>query len=319
VILGAGGFLGRHLIASGKCPVRVKAVARRRRSDRDLRETDVVWLVADLLSPGSLDDILEPDDVVLNLAFLYEGGDRENIRLVENVTAACLRARVARFVHCSSAVVVGATKAPRVTEATICEPLTKYERIKSDLEGRVLSAHFKGLDVAIVRPTAIVGPGGHNLRKLAQSLAHGNRVANYLRACLFDKRPMHLVPAGTVVAALLHIAFMPPPAGGNVYIVSSDDDPSNNFKTVETILMKSLGLTPRRVPLIPVLKRALPVLLRVLGRSETAPDRNYDAAKLRATNFRPVESVEGAVREFGRSITNEIIAVRNGNRKQRSL
>ena len=129
---------------------------------------------------------------------------------------------------------------------------------------------------------------------------------------------MHLVPVGTVVAALLHIAFIPSPAAGNVYIVSSDADPSNNFKAVETILMTSLGLTPRRVPLIPVPKRVLPVLLRVLGRSETAPNRTYDAAKLRGTRFHPVETVEGAVREFGRSLANDIIPARNANRQQRS-
>jgi len=319
VILGAGGFLGRHLIGSGKSPVPVKAVARSVPPDRDLTKADVVWFAANLLSPTSLEDILEPGDVVINVAFLYGAGQSENGRLVDNVTAACLRASVARLVHCSTAVVVGATKVARVTEETSCEPLTKYERIKWDLERRVLSAQISGLDVAIVRPTAIVGPGGHNLRKLAHSLLNGNRTANYLRACLFHKRPMHLVAVSTVVAALLHIAFMPRPAGGNIYIVSSDDDPSNNFKTVETILMNSLGLTPRRVPVIPVPKPAFAVLLRLLGRSETAPDRNYDAAKLRATNCQPVDSVERAVREFGRSITDEIFAVRNGNRKLRSL
>lgn len=304
VILGAGGFVGRALIAGGYSPIPIKAVARNIPSDADLTRERATWLAANLLTSTSLDEVLEPCDIVINLAYMSHAGKAENVRLIDNVIEACLRFRVARLVHCSTAIVVGAAPASRVVESTPCEPRTPYERTKWALEQRVLSALSRGLDVGIVRPTAIVGPGGQNLLKLARSLQNGSRIASYLRACLFGRRPMHLVPVRNVAAALLHLAVLPTALNGNVYQVSSDDDPDNNFHSVEGMLSRSLGLEPRKLPLLSLPGQVLALLLRFLGRSDTNLARHYDSTKLMATGFMPLDSVADAVREFGESRRN---------------
>jgi nucleoside-diphosphate-sugar epimerase len=107
-----------------------------------------------------------------------------------------------------------------VTESVTCVPATPYERIKWALERQVLGIHSESLDVGILRPTAIVGPGGANLLKLARALRGGSAVVNYLRASLFADRPMHLVPVRNVAAAVLHLAALPGPLGGNIYHVA---------------------------------------------------------------------------------------------------
>ena len=302
VILGAGGFVGKALIGGGHSPLPIKAVARNIPSDADLTRSGVTWLAADLLTSTSLKEVMEPRDVVINLAYMPDAGEADNVRLIDNVIEACLRSRVPRLVHCSTAIVAGATRASRVVESTPCEPRTPYEITKWALEQRVRNALSTGLDVGILRPTAILGPGGQNLLKLAKSLQTGSRIANYFRACLFGRRPMHLVPVRNVAAALLHLAVLPAALNGNIYNVSSDDDPTNNFESVEAILLRSLGLQPRKLPLLPLPMQVLALILRLLGRSVTNMARIYDSQKLLATNVVPVDSVADAVREFGENL-----------------
>lgn len=281
----------------------VKAIARTIPPDATSIRHDVTWRAADLREAASLSDVLDQGDVVVNLAYVSAAGEAENVRLIDNLVDACVCRRVARLVHCSTAVVAGAVRTRHVVESTTCEPRTPYERTKWALEQRVLDARSRGLDVGIVRPTAIVGPGGRNLLKLARSLQHGRPIVNYMRASLFGRRPMHLVPARTVAAALLHVAMMPTALNGNVYLVSSDDDPENNFQDVEALLSRALGLAPRKHAPLRLPERLLSLLLGLLGRSDTDMARRYDSAKLRATKFVPVDSVAAAVCEFGRTLS----------------
>ena len=296
VILGASGFLGRALIERRPPSMLMKAVARH---VPDARPPEgVSWHKVDLTAPAALDDVLQAGDVVCNLAYMLDAGSHSNIALIDNVVDSCVRRQASRLVHCSTAVVAGAITDSRVTEATGSNPLTEYEKTKWLVEQRAVSATAKGLDVAILRPTAIVGPGGQNLVGLASSLLDGNPVANYFRASLFGRRAMHLVPVRNVAAALLHLAGLPHPLGGNIYQVSADDDPRNDFRSIEALLCQCLGVRPRAIPLLPLPPQLLSLLLRLLGRSDTDLHRRYDSGKLLATGFRPVDSVPDAVGQF---------------------
>jgi nucleoside-diphosphate-sugar epimerase len=309
VILGASGFLGRTLLDGVHLPMPVKAVSRNIPSGAALTQNNVTWRAADLSTSMSLIPVLDAGDVVINLAYSADGGEVANLQLIDSIVEACLRSGVARLVHCSTAIVAGKASSSRVVESTPCVPQTQYERTKWAVEKRVLAALSKGLDVAVLRPTAILGPGGQNLVTLARALQNGNRLINYLRASCFGRRAMHLVPARNVAGALLHVALLPAALGGNVYIVSSDNDPENNFQDVERALLRALGLKPRKLPLLPVPPQLLSILLWLLGRSDTDTTRTYDPQKLRETNFEPIDSVADAVREFGDSIRHTRSAI----------
>ena len=119
---------------------------------------------------------------------------------------------------------------------------------------------------------------------------------------------MHLVPVRNVTAALLHLAALPAALNGNVYQVSSDDDPANTFQDIEEMLLRSLGLEPRKLPPFSLPPPVLTLALKLLGRSETDTTRLYDSTKLRATNFTPVDSLAEAVREFGENLRLQVSA-----------
>jgi nucleoside-diphosphate-sugar epimerase len=194
---------------------------------------------------------------------------------------------------------VGAGGELLVTEETQCIPIGPYERIKAALEQQVIQARRRGLRTIIVRPTAIVGPGGANLRSLAHSLLSGSAAWSYVRACLFGDRPMHLVPVATVVAAILHLAAQSDRCGNETFIVAADDDADNRFSAVERLLTASLALPPRQLPILPLPRMLLSSILRLRGRSDPAIERLYSSDKLRATGFVPTVAIASAVTEFG--------------------
>jgi nucleoside-diphosphate-sugar epimerase len=102
-----------------------------------------------------------------------------------------------------------------------------------------------------------------------------------------------------VVAAVLHVAGLAGPLAGNTYYVCADDDAGNDFRSVEALLAQALGVPARAMPVLPLPPQLLSLLLWITGRSDTDLHRRYDTAKLLATGYRPVDSVQDAVREFG--------------------
>jgi len=299
VILGAGGFVGRAILAGPKVPMPLTAIARAIPGDAD---AGVKWVALDLLEHGALARELAAGDLVINLAFAPGLGLEVNGRLVESVVSACITARVARLLHCSTAAVFGNARTREVDESTPCAPMKEYEHTKLALERRVLTAREDGIDVGILRPTAIIGPGGQSLLTLARAIQFGNPVMNFLQSSLYGRRAMHLVPVADVAAAAVHLALMPQPLNGEIYIVAADDSPDNDFRRAEQLLRDALGVPPRRIPLLPVPARLLTALLKLRGRSDTSLDRHYDSRKLRLTGFRPVVTLADAIRDFARSL-----------------
>ena len=303
VILGASSFIAKALINAGPYQIPVKAVARKIPVDRECYDT-VEWLQADLLNPNSLDEVFEEGDLVINLVYIKGSASEQNHQVVKNLILACVKAKVARLVHCSTSLVVGATSVSDISEATPCLPLTNYEVTKYELEKFILSGSYDGLDVAVLRPTAVVGVGSENLIKLSHQLVNSLRIINYLRSSLFGSRPMHLVPVEMVSEALIHLIFLPVPLSKQVYIVAADSDADNNFKKVEEVLRKALGIQQRKIPLLPFPQLFLRLMLRLLGRTDFSLSRNYRTEKLKSTGFQSESSVGRAVMSFGNSIRN---------------
>lgn len=302
VILGANGFLGRELLGAINFSRSVKAVVREIPTYVGTNQKNVTWIAADLMKPESLKHILLEGEIVINLAYIYDGDKTENLRLIDNVIKACLLAKSSRLIHCSTAAVAGNTKKKCVNELTLCEPSTSYERTKFEIETRLISSLKNELDVGIIRPTAIVGYGGKNLRKLANSLLNGNRITNYLKTCVMGKMPMHLVPIRNVVNALLFLADSSEKLNGNIFLISSDDEIDNNYQRVEEILLEALNLGRRRLSPIFLPRIIQLIVFRLFGRNDFNMYRTYDSKKLKDYGFEPVDSVNEAIRQFSHSI-----------------
>ena len=96
VILGANGFLGRELLGAINISRSVKAVVREIPNYVGTNQKNVTWIAADLMKPESLKHILLEGEIVINLAYIYDGDKTENLRLVDNVIKACFLAKSSR-------------------------------------------------------------------------------------------------------------------------------------------------------------------------------------------------------------------------------
>lgn len=157
-VTGAGGFVGRHLVAhleaAGDAVVAV---------DREI----------DVRDPGALADALGAarPGVVYHLAALSHVGrswdEPDAVRAVNvggtrNVLeAVAARAPGARVVVVSSAEVYGVTRPEDqpLAETRALAPVSPYAKSKAEAERLALEAAAGGLDVVVARPFNHVGPG----------------------------------------------------------------------------------------------------------------------------------------------------------------
>ncbi len=299
-VTGASGFLGRHLVSflHEHPDVDLRVLVHRHQLSLPGDHDRVRTVPGDLLTLDGLDLLLAPDCTVIHLAYSDSLSGMENLKAASNLADACVKACVRRLVHCSTAVVAGRAGDDLINENTRCRPAPGYEITKFEIERMLVEKAAGRFDLAILRPTAVFGPGSRNLLKMADDLNSGNRTLNYLKSCLFNQRKMNLVSIGHVVSALSFLAFAQRKWNGDVFIVSDDDHPWNTYRNVEKYLMNALGRPDYRIPRFPVPAFVLSAMLRIAGRSNSNPHRLYDAGKLRAAGFQNTVSFEGTLLTF---------------------
>jgi nucleoside-diphosphate-sugar epimerase len=297
---GAASFIGQHLVShlSSLGDIEMRLLVHHHQADLPAESTAIRLFKGDLLKPETLDGFLHAGCTVINLAYLDGASAHDNLKAADNLVEACAKAGVKRLVHCSTAVVAGKVPDNHINEETRCEPVHDYELTKFRVEKLIAERAAGRLDLVVLRPTAVFGPGGKNLLKLADDLSAGSRGLNYFRSCLFGSRRMNLVSVGQVVSALHFLALAEQSWGGSIFIVSDDENPLNNYHNVEKYLIGAVGGRDYSFPRIPIPTPVLSMMLRLAGRSNSNPFRKYDAGKLRAAGFKHTTRFEADLDSF---------------------
>jgi nucleoside-diphosphate-sugar epimerase len=187
-------------------------------------------------------------------------------------------------VHLSTAAVVGQNNDDWIDEFSICRPSTVYEKTKMQIE-QVLAESMPDVELVVVRPTAVFGPGGKNLLKLARENATQSSVLRYMRACFHGRRAMNLVSVQNVAAALCHLAFERTANHRDVFIVTDDEITANNYHDVEHVLQSAFGHREYFLPVLTLPTYVQNTVLRASGKSPRNPRRRYRCDKLLHTGF----------------------------------
>lgn len=183
LITGAGGFIGRHLVADQLEKGRRVTVV-----DIDLRALgnfaghgQLDLAEADFTNGSRMRKLLPGHDIVIHLASVHlETNVDEGLYWNVNASGAlefvrqCHEAGVTRFIHCSSVGVYGDIENPPADEETECRPDIVYE--KSKLKGEQLVRAFAkeaAYPVVVVRPAWVYGFGCPRTLKLARSIRSG--------------------------------------------------------------------------------------------------------------------------------------------------
>ncbi|WP_168224772.1 NAD-dependent epimerase/dehydratase family protein [Rhodoferax aquaticus] len=291
VVIGASGFIGEHLLntLTERSNIELRVLVHRKKAKI---HAGVNFIEGDLLQPDSLDVLLLKDSIVINLAYLAQN----NLEAMDNLAQACVKNKVRRLIHCSTAVVDGRSENDWVTESTPCVTTSDYEKTKLQIESSLCRAALGEFTITILRPTAVFGPGGKNLLKLANELMNGNQWINYVRSCLFSSRSLNLVAVENVVAAL-EFLLAAENVDREVFIISDDDSPKNNYRDIENRLLAGFGIS-YLFPRVPMPKWCLKVLLRVAGKANINPSKKYSDRKLSELGFKKPQGLEAAVDRF---------------------
>ena len=295
-ITGATGFIGGRLLDYLGCreDFQIRVLIHRNRSSKILNRDNIIMVEGDLMCPETLNRFITRGCTVVNLVYLRGRSKQENLMAMDNLARVCTEAKIKRFIHCSTAVVAGKVPDKVINENTTCNPINEYEETKLAVEKILLGGNSNLFEIVILRPTAVFGPGGKNLLKLANDLREGNSVINYLKSCLFNDRKMNMVYIDNVVAAIAFLIDINKKMDREIFIVSDDEHPLNNYSDIEKYLMKSFGHKSYRIPRIPLPFFILAFFLKLAGRSNLNPASVYDCQKLLNAGFKkPVLFDEG--------------------------
>ena len=300
VVIGGTGFAGRYLVPvlARRKDVRVRVLVHTNAPAELFTAENVVAYKGDLLNAQTLAGLCVENATVVNLAYLRGRPRWENLLATSNLLEACIKARAGRFIHCSTVSVFGRITGNLVTERTECHPVDEYETTKMEIEKRILETAGQALKVAVLRPSAIFGPGGKNLLKLANDLKSRGALSNYIKACLSGSRRMNLVSVHNVVAALVLLIDTTREVGREVFIVSDDECGANNYGYVESQIRSALGLNKYPLPVFPVPSFVLKGLLRLAGKSNYNPCCTYSSEKILSMGFKSAVAFEDALAEF---------------------
>lgn len=186
LVTGGAGFIGshltHHLLAQGYAVIVLDDFSTGTRERLEGVEADGRLSIVEgsILDPDAVAEALEGCGTVFHLAVQCVrrsiGKPIENHDInatgTLNVLEGARRARVKRFVYCSSSEVYGNASSGLLREdAVVCEPMTVYGAAK--LVGEYYAKAYRrtyGMDTVVVRPFNAYGPGAHEQGDLAEVL-----------------------------------------------------------------------------------------------------------------------------------------------------
>lgn len=227
LVTGGSGFVGRHLISAlvdQKFEVRVL----------DLAKSDgVEMIVASVNDVDAVETAMSGVDVVYHLAGDAQLWARDRARFdrinhhgTKTVAEAALKARVRRFVHCSSLTTLVGRRMPigdsAVDETVVLsasDMIGPYPRSKLLAEHAVHDAVTRGLDAVVVIPTEPLGPGDLSLTPPTRMILDLlNRRIPATIDCLLNFVSVRSLAQGLIAAAERGRL-------GNRYILGGEDVP----------------------------------------------------------------------------------------------
>jgi UDP-glucose 4-epimerase len=165
-VIGGTGFIGRHLLErlAAEPPERIRVMVHAQAPPWLESLTAVEIVRGDLLQTRSLETLLDGATCVINLAGQVSAdvGDYQsvNLRGMVNLAQACLKHRVPRIIHASSALVYGTIL--DATEDSPCRPISPYATMKLAAEEILSSLLAPTSEMLSLRLSNVYGPRQRN-------------------------------------------------------------------------------------------------------------------------------------------------------------
>lgn len=182
LVTGGTGFIGSSLVERlVKEGHEVRCLVRKTSNLNFLNKLSVELIYGDIEDISSVERALDGVEVVYHIAgILGRWGIPEetywqtHVKGTKNMLDAVLKRDIERFIHCSTAGVLGAIKKLPANESYPYNPSTIYENTKAEAEKIVLEYHDKyGIPVTVIRPELVYGPRDLHTLKLFKAIKKG--------------------------------------------------------------------------------------------------------------------------------------------------
>jgi len=246
LVTGATGFVGGNLVRKllGK-GYPVKCLVRSTSNTSALEKLPVQLLVADLGKPSGLKTAVQQVETVYHVAGAIKAANREAYlqankfgtrRLLESLSDS---SSIRRFVHVSSLAAAGPSpNGICLAEDQTPNPISWYGESKLESEKEALN-FSKAFQVAVLRPSAVYGPGDRETLMLFRMIKRG---------CLFTpgrfKRRFSLIHVDDLSDAMILAGEKAIPSG-EIFFVSREE--IHTWDEVGRTIARELGKTYRRV------------------------------------------------------------------------
>jgi len=255
LVTGAGGFTGLALTRSlTACGYSVRGLARTPASVGELTTAGAEALVGDVRDEAVVRRALQGVEVVYHLAAVFRRAgvpDSEyrtvHVDATRQLIEAAAEAGVHRIVHCSTVGVHGHVEgdAPATEDAPF-HPGDIYQQTK--LEGEWMARETGrrvGVEITVVRPGPIYGPGDRRLLKLIGG------VARRRFRILGDGRPRFQMVYVDDLTEGFRLAGEHPDAGGRTYILTGQEAPTLRELVREIAEVANVPAPTLRLPVWP--------------------------------------------------------------------
>jgi nucleoside-diphosphate-sugar epimerase len=232
VVIGAGGFVGRHLVRGLAATAEFRPVAASRRPIG----ADVEWRRCDATDVAALSAALAGADAAVNCV---AGSGPAMVAATGALCAAARAAGLQRIVHLSSMAVYGPATG-LVDEDHALAGGGAYAQAKRDCEALIRAHGAAGGDAVILRPGCIHGPGSEQWTGRIARLLRRRRIGDLGAA---GDGLANLVAARDVAAAVL-AALRRADVTGQAFNLADPDPASWNSYFVA--LARAVGATPVR-------------------------------------------------------------------------
>jgi nucleoside-diphosphate-sugar epimerase len=255
-LTGATGYTGGHLLQALRARGdEVTALVRPGAASEPLRASGAKIVPGDLSDLPALRALVEGADAVMHVAAVYRTAGhpssyyREvNVEGARRVAEAAAAAGVKRLVHTSTVGVHGDVLAhPPADEDSPMAPGDIYQATKAEGERAARELHGRnGLEVTVVRPGAIYGPGETRLLKLFRAIARRRYAVVGSGRALY-----HLVYIDDLVQGFL-LALDRPEAAGEAFIIAGPRYVSQNELALLVAKHTGGGILPFHIPVAPL-------------------------------------------------------------------
>jgi nucleoside-diphosphate-sugar epimerase len=276
LVCGAAGFLGNEVVrACARAGHDVHGLVRASSQREIVAHAGGTPVVGSVLEPERLREVVRDRDVVVHLAQAHDAGSPHARAVRVDGTArlvAAMRERGVRRLVVGSGYWVYRTNPGTISEESPLEPLG-LSRINFEAEEQARAGAKDGIEVVVVRPGMVYGPGSW-FASMVEELRAGSY--RYVGSGANRLSPVALTDTGEAYRRIVESA----PAGTSYLVV--DDEPVPTADFARTVAHRIGAPTPRGIPFEEAARAWGSDLARL-----NAADRAASNARLRTLGWSP--------------------------------